>query len=124
MRRATALPSAALTLAGGLVHLQLWNDGYRFIDTIGVLFLVNAALSVVVAAALVARPSAPVAAGAAAFNVGSLAALVLSRTVGVFGFTEPVWTNEAWQVLGAELGALAALAVLVVPRRPALLARA
>jgi hypothetical protein len=72
----------------GFVHAKLYLGGYRVIPYIGPMFLLQAAVSFAVAALLLF--AAPVvlrllAAGAAA---GALFGFVLSRTVGVFGFTE------------------------------------
>jgi hypothetical protein len=56
-----------------------------------------------------------------AFAAGSLVALVLSRTVGVFGFTETIWTSQALKTLASELGVIVALAcALNLQRRPRL----
>ena len=41
--------AAALVLAGGVVHLKLWSDGYRDIPDVGPAFLANAIASAVVA---------------------------------------------------------------------------
>ena len=72
----------------GFVHAKLYLGGYRVIPYIGPMFLLQAAVSFAVAALLLF--AAPVVlrllgAGAAA---GALFGFVLSRTVGVFGFTE------------------------------------
>lgn len=117
MRRLSLLPAAVLLVVGGALHLDLWRDGYRFVDDIGVLFLANFALSVLLAGAVVAVPRRPVLLGAAAFAVGSFGALLASRTVGLLGFLEPVWTDAAWQVATAELGAVVALAVVAAASR-------
>ena len=47
----------------------------------------------------------------------TLGALVMSRTVGLFGFTEKVWTTDAIIVTGAEVGAIVALTMLAVMRQ-------
>lgn len=60
--------------------------------------------------------------GGIVFAVGSFAALVASWTVRLFGFTEPVWTDAAWQVAASELRAVIALTALLsgsVRRSPA-----
>jgi hypothetical protein len=55
------------------------------------------------------------------FAAGSLLALVLSRTVGVFGFTEAIWTTQAMKTLAVEAGAIVALgATLIMQRRSAM----
>jgi len=114
--------AAVFTLAGGFVHLREWLDGYRdvpaslpgsFVVRIG--FPVNAAASVVLAAALTycavraSRLAPLVLAGAAVFQAGSLATLILTRTGSVLGWAEPVWTRGANQSRAVEIGALLAL---------------
>ncbi len=39
--RLTRSFAAVLILVGGLVHLDLWNSGYRNIPKIGILFMAN-----------------------------------------------------------------------------------
>lgn len=75
----------------GLVHLQLYFDGYRdFPDAnLGRSFLLNAVASVVLAIALVFRREFAVRVAAAVLLVATLAAFVMSRTDnGIFGFSE------------------------------------
>lgn len=82
---------ALLTLAMGAIHLKLWFDGYRNIPVIGPLFLLNTVGAAVLAVAVLAVPSrllAAVAALGALFTAGTLASLVVSLTVGLFGFPE------------------------------------
>jgi hypothetical protein len=107
--RLTRLLASALLLAGGIIHYELWNNGYRNVPKIGPLFLANFGGSIVLAAAVLLSRRATVAVGGIVFAAGSLTALVLSRTVGVFGFTETVWTTQAIRTLAAEVGAIAAL---------------
>lgn len=100
---------------GGAVHYDLWADGYRGIPSIGPLFLVNVGASALVAAALIATGRPLVLLAGAAVSVGSLVALVASRTVGFLGFLE-TWTDPSMQVVAAEVGALAALAACALAR--------
>ncbi len=82
---------AGLLAATGAIHLHLYEAGYRTITTIGPLFLLNTVVGIAGAVALLAAPRRwlPwVAAGGGLFEAGSLAALVLSLTVGLFGFVE------------------------------------
>ena len=107
--RLTRLLAAALLLAGGVIHFDLWRGGYRHIPAIGPLFLANFVGSIVLAVAVVLSRRQTFAVGGIVFAAGSLAALVLSRTVGVFGFTETVWTSQAMRTLASEAGAIATL---------------
>nr|MBA3605577.1 hypothetical protein [Acidimicrobiia bacterium] len=88
---AVRLAAAAAVLVGGLVHLQLYFDGYRDFPDVnfGRSFLLNGFGSVVIAAALVLRREAPIRIAAAGMLVGTLIAFLLTRNdVEVFGFTE------------------------------------
>ena len=85
---------ATLVLATGWVHLHLWLDGYRDIPGIGPLFLAEVVLAVLGAVALLLAPDRwvpGVAVLTGLFEGASLAALLLSLTVGLLGFTE-VWS--------------------------------
>lgn len=82
---------AAMLVATGWIHLDLWLDGYRGIDWIGPLFLANVVLAGLAALAVLGTPGRwlPwVALLAGLLELGTLAALVLSLTVGLFGFSE------------------------------------
>jgi hypothetical protein len=109
--------AAVLLLAGGAVHLNLWNSGYRHIPKIGPLFMANFVGSIALAAAVLTSRRASVAFAGMAFAAGSLAALVLSRTVGVFGFTETIWTTQAVKTLATEVGAIVALGTVLIMQR-------
>lgn len=117
MERVARLAAAAFVLAGGLIHLQLWQDGYREIPVIGPWFVANAVVSAVLVVALLVRGSVRVGVASVVFSAASLIALVMSRTVGLFGFTERAWTDASIQATAAELGAIVAVAVLLVAFR-------
>lgn len=85
------LAGAALLGATGAAHVRLWAQGYRDIAVIGPLFLVNAVLALVLLLALLATPArwlGLAAAAGALLEVGTLGGLLLSLTVGLFGFVE------------------------------------
>jgi hypothetical protein len=82
---------AAMLVATGWIHLDLWLDGYRDIAWIGPLFLANVVLAGLAAFAVLCTPLRwlPwVALLAGLLELGTLGALVLSLTVGLFGFVE------------------------------------
>jgi hypothetical protein len=82
---------AALLLATGWIHLHLWLDGYRDIAWIGPLFLASAVSSSVAALAVLLAPwwwLPWVALPAGLLEIGTLGGLLLSLTVGLFGFSE------------------------------------
>jgi hypothetical protein len=88
---AVRLIGGVLLLAMAWIHLRLWSEGFRDIDWIGPLFLANAVLG---AAAAVAVFFAPrrwlpwVALLGGLLEIGTLGGLVLSLTVGLFGYRE------------------------------------
>lgn len=108
MERALRFVAAGLVLAGGIVHLKLWNDGYKDIPDVGPSFLANAITSALVAVALVVTTHwAAVVAGLVVVN-GTLFAFALSRTDGGFlNFTERGFqpSPEAALALVFEIGA-------------------
>jgi hypothetical protein len=85
------LLGAALTAVMGLIHLRLWLDGYREIPIIGTLFILNAICSGLLAIALMTAPArlrGPAAFITALFTAGTLAGLIASLTIGLFGIRE------------------------------------
>jgi hypothetical protein len=104
--------TAVATAVTGYVHADLYlNGGYRVIPTIGPSFLVLSSGAFAVAALLLIGTSPVLRLGAAGIAVGALGGFVLSRTVGVFGFTERGFQPhpQALISLVSELGALALL---------------
>src|SRR5579875_1882468 len=85
---ALAVAGAGLLVWSGVIHLDLWSDGYRDISVIGPLFLVQGIAGIVVALALaVFRRLALLAAGAVLL-AATAAGLLLSAGIGLFGYTE------------------------------------
>jgi hypothetical protein len=121
MRLVLRLATAGFVAWNGSVHLRLWRDGYKAIDDVGVLFLVNVVVAAVLAVSVLARPAPAVLVAVVAFSTGTLGALVLSRTDGGFlGFMEAGWSEDAKQALVAAVGAVVtagALLALEVSRR-------
>lgn len=114
---------AALLAAMGWIHLDLWLDGYRSIDVIGPAFLLNTIGGFGLAALLLVTPRRflpSVAALGALFCAGTLGALIVSTTVGLFGFVETtaaaLWWESFW-VEAAGVVVLGALAALAARRR-------
>ena len=103
------LAGTALLGATGGIHLDLWATGYRDIEWIGPLFLVNAVGAIVLAVAVLLAPGRwlPWACAAGALlELGTLGGLLLSVTVGFLGFFE-TWeaplarTSAVVEVAGA-----------------------
>lgn len=127
MDRSITLPTTVLrgvgavllTVQGG-VHLRLWLDGYRAIPTIGPLFLAGAVAALVLAAGLLVTTRPVVGVAAVMLSLGQIAALVLTSTVGLFGFeTAWTWTGLQGAALWSELLAAVAVVGLVQWRTPA-----
>jgi hypothetical protein len=100
--------AALAVLVSGFVHLKLWLDGTRDLDVIGPAFMINAVASVVIAVMLVAwRHWVPLLL-TVGFGASTLAAFVISATVGLFGVNESFSGSYEWASIIAE-----ALAVVV-----------
>lgn len=90
---AVRVVGAGLLLETGWIHLHLYLNGYRTIHVIGPSFLANAVLAALAAVLLLLVPGRLL--GYAALlggllELGTLGALLLSLTVGLFGFTETI----------------------------------
>jgi hypothetical protein len=125
LRRPGALQSriarwTVLVLAGigagflvwsGVIHLMLWSDGYKDISVIGPLFLVQAIGCIILAVAIVAfRSLALIAAGAVA-GVATAVGLLLTASVGLFGYVESLTVPYATLSLAVEFTAAFVLLV-------------
>jgi hypothetical protein len=110
--------TAAAVVVSGAVHLLLWFDGFRDLDVVGPLFLLNAVAAAVIAVATVVwRHWLPLLA-AVGFGASTLAAFVASTTVGFFGVQE-IWSGwEIWTAAVSEaVAVVAGSAALIVERR-------
>lgn len=77
--------------ASGTSHAYLYIHGYQHIPTIGTAFLIQASVSFAVAALILVGGPAWLRWAAAMLAGGSLVAFALSRTAGLFGFSEQGW---------------------------------
>jgi predicted lipoprotein with Yx(FWY)xxD motif len=121
-RSVSGTAGAALLVASGAIHLDLYLTGYRTIPTIGWLFLLQviAAFALAVAIAVVSLwPKALVgaeftlaAASGALFGLATLGGYLLSLRVGLFGFTE-VRTTAGIVAGIIDVAIFAALAVAI-----------
>jgi hypothetical protein len=102
---------AGLLVASGLIHLHLWDIAYRHVGTLDVLFLVQFALALLAALAVLAVRRLIVVLGAAALMAGTMVGFVLARTVGIFGFHLTFSSGLAWTVLSVEAAGLVMLAL-------------
>ena len=120
---AARLAGAGLLAWIGYIHWYLWHEGYRQIPTDGPFFLLDAIAGVALAVAMLAWARPLTGLVAAAFAASTIAALLISLTVGLFGFTESIHASYVVQALVLESAALivlvawTVLAARSVPRR-------
>ena len=91
----------------GYVHWYLWHLGYRDIPTDGPFFLVDAIAAVALALLLLAWPRALAGLVSAGFVALTIVALVISLSVGLFGFRESI--SAAYVVESLVLESVAVL---------------
>src|SRR5215472_5920844 len=116
------LACVALLAWIGYIHLHLWLEGYRQIPTDGPLFLLDAVAAFALAAILLMW-SAPLAGLlAVGYTASTIGALLISLTVGLFGFRESISASYVTQSLAVETITVIALAswmglVTAAPKR-------
>jgi predicted lipoprotein with Yx(FWY)xxD motif len=108
---------AALLVASGAIHLDLYLTGYRTIPTIGPLFLLQVIAAFALAVAIPVTGSWLVAAAGALFAIGTLGGYLLSLWVGLFGFTEVRTTAGIWAGI-IDIAAFATLTLAAAPDLP------
>ena len=123
------LGCAALLAWIGYIHLHLWLEGYRHIPTNGPLFLLDAIAGFALAIVLLTWPRPLAGLLAAGYTAATLVALIISLSVGLFGFQESIsasYVTESIVIETITVLALLGWTVLVtaIPRRPAPRARA
>ena len=129
--RAVRLGASALLIVISVVHLHLWLGGYRYLATIGPLFLLDVIFAGLVALVVAVRLNVVVAFGAASLAAGTLGANVLSLLLpkGLFRFKEVGVSYSGGFAIASEAGVVILLATwaylgwrrgaLVARRRPA-----
>ena len=115
-----ALAGAALLAWSGVIHLQLWSDGYRDISVIGPLFLIQGITSIVLAVALAAFRRLVLLAAGAVLAAATAVGLLLSAGIGLFGYQESLAvpyaeTSLVVEFTGAAVLAAAAAIALAAP---------
>ena len=118
------LAGAAMLVWSGVIHLQLWGDGYRDISVIGPLFLAQGMGSIGLALILVLFRWLVLMAAGAVTLAATAVGLLLSVYAGLFGYREtlavPYGEMSLWvEVTGAAALLAAALLLLVAPVRAA-----
>jgi hypothetical protein len=97
-----------LLLVSGIVHLHLWQDGYRTLPTIGPLFVVAVVSAAVIALFTSVQLNWVTAMAAAGFSAGTLAANVLSLLLprGLFEFKQIGVSYSGAIAIASEVGVL------------------
>ena len=105
----------------GYVHLHLWQEGYRQIPTNGPLFLLDAVAGFALAAVLLVWPRPLTGLLAAGYTCATLGALIISLTVGLFGFRESIsasFVTESLTIDSVTALGLISWTILVAALRP------
>jgi hypothetical protein len=105
------LCDAGLLVASGLIHLHLWDIAYRHVKTLDTLFLVQVALCLLAAIAVLAFRRVIVVLAAALLMAGTIVGFVLARSVGIFGFHLTFSSGLAYTVLVIEIAAVILLGI-------------
>jgi predicted lipoprotein with Yx(FWY)xxD motif len=113
----SGIAGAALLIALGAIHLDLYLTGYRTIPTIGWLFLLQVIAAFALAVAIPLTGSWLAAAAGAGFAVATLGGYLLSLRFGLFGFTE-VRTTAGIVAGILDVAAFAALAIAAASGLP------
>jgi drug/metabolite transporter (DMT)-like permease len=112
----------AVALAvSGVSHAYLYIHGYHHIPTIGTAFIVQASVSFALALLILIGGPSWLQWAAAALAGGALGAFVLSRTAGLFGFSEQGWQPSPHAAISvvAELVVVGLWAVYEIGHRRA-----
>jgi len=115
----TRLALAVALAVSGFSHAYLYIHGYHHIPTIGTAFLVQASVSFALALLIVIGGPSWLQWAAAALAGGALGAFALSRTVGLFGFSETGWEPSPHAAISvvSELVVVGLWAVSVIGHR-------
>jgi hypothetical protein len=118
-----AVAGAALMVWSGVIHLQLWSDGYRDIPVIGPLFGIQGIASIALALPLVVFRRLALLAAGAVLLAATAVGLLLSAGIGLFGYTESLavpyaGTSLVVEFTGAAVLLVAAIITLISNRRP------
>ena len=116
------LACVALLAWIGYIHLHLWQEGYRHIPANGPLFLLDAVAGFVLAAVLLTWPRPLAGLLAAGYTAATLGALIISLSLGLFGFRESISASYVTESLTIESITVLALiswtVVVAATRRP------
>jgi hypothetical protein len=118
-----AVAGAALLAWSAVIHLELWDDGYRDIPDVGPLFLIASVADIILALLAVALRRLIVLLAGAGSLIATAGGLLLSAHGGLFGYTESLAVPYAMLSLYVEFTGAAVLLVgaallAVAPVRP------
>ena len=103
---------SVLLAVSGVIHAYLYIDGgYRAIPTVGPGFLWQASIFCALAVLILLGAPDWFSWAGAALSAGALIAFALSRTVGLFGFTERGWNPSPYAALSVLAEALTVVLV-------------
>ncbi|WP_414687868.1 hypothetical protein [Mycobacterium sp.] len=105
------LAIAATLAVSGVIHAYLYIHGYNHIPTIGPAFLLQASLFCALAVLILVGAPEWFRWAGAALSAGTLIAFALSRTTGLFGFTEDGWNPSPQAALSVIAEALTVMLV-------------
>jgi len=105
------IAGAALLVTSAAIHLHLWANGYRYKTTIGPLFFAQGVLGVLLSLAIALVRRVSVAVIGALFAAGTIAALLMSVHVGLFGYRS--YMNAPWAKTTVIIEAAAAVVLLI-----------
>lgn len=111
---------SATVAVSGVVHAYLYIHGYRDIPAVGPAFLVQGSVFCALAVLILAGGPAWLQLVAAIGAAGSLVAFALSRTAGLFGFTETGWQPSPYAAItvAAEVLTLLLVGTAALRQRP------
>ena len=110
--------TAAAVLVSAYVHLKEWIDGFRHVDVIGPLFIVNVVAGVVIAILLVTWRHWMPPFLAFGFGAATLGGFVIAATWGLFGDHEQWQGDYVWTAAVTEaIAIIGGLYLLVHERR-------
>jgi hypothetical protein len=125
------LPLRAATLAGivigaatvavsAVIHLHLWLQGYKHIHTIGPLFLAQAVGGIALAIVMVLYRRLVTVIAGAGYMASTVIGLLISATVGIFGFHDGLdvpWATSSLVIELIGFVVLVAAGAVIVARR-------
>jgi hypothetical protein len=106
--------AALAVLVSAFVHLRLWIDGVKDQHVVGPAFMVNAVAGVVIAVLLLVWRDWEPLFLALGFGASTIAAFLISATVGLYGVHEHWQGPYVWTAFVAEAVAVAAGALGLV----------